>query len=517
MPILSTMQQLVGYARSVFWTVGVIQVLAGVYLAFTAAFENRSDPDPVRLAVAIVISLLLIAVGSLSCLAARAWRRQTRFARPLVTISSLLCLIAFPFGTVAGAVGLYWCFSAKMREVEPRVEDFEHQPKPEDGTHAWVQKAIPVITVAIWLGAFAVLGWWGQTHDLPRRGMVDGLVLLFICEWIAVFFHELGHAVAGWASGMSLASFRVGPFVAQKIAGRWKFQFALAAILTSGGGVATTPLHMNGIRGRMAFEVAGGPAASVVTALIAALIVLLIPGSGWEAWWKFPAMIAVISAAAAVLNLIPLGFAAGYSDGALLLQLLRGGRFADFREAMKMVSMTAVTPTRPRDLDARALADGMRAGVGTPEEGTLQMIQLICAVDRGEMSKAREHLESSLQRIPGPEKAPTPGCAAEMAFYIAYLDGNADRAGKWLRGAEEVAASKKLPLTKESDYWRAMTAVHEAEGHRSQAEEAYRKAMEILARKPTTGLYQFEREFLETVHKGGWVREPSSDFSEASA
>src|SRR5262249_45460287 len=142
-------------------------------------------------------------------------------------------------------------------------------------------------------------------------------------------------------------------------------------------------------------------------------------------------------------------------------------------------------------------------------EGMLSMIQLICAVDRGELDEAREHLESSLRRIPVPEKAPSPDCAAEMAFYIACLDGHAERAGKWLRGTEEFARSKRVSLIRDSDYWRAVTAVQGAEGHRREAEEAYTKAMAILAKKPLTGLYQFEREYLQTVHQREWVREPS--------
>jgi hypothetical protein len=229
-----------------------------------------------------------------------------------------------------------------------------------------------------------------------------------------------------------------------------------------------------------------------------------------------PAVVAAISAGAAVLNLIPFASCAGYSDGALLLQLFNGGRFADLREALKMVGSTTVTATRPRDLDARVLADGMRAGMGTPEEGTLQLIQLICAVDRGELTHARELLESSLLRIPAPEKAPDAGCAAEMAFYMAYLDGNASRAGKWLQGAEELAAAKKFPLTGESDYWRALTAVRQGEGQSRQADEAYQRATELLAKKPVTGLYQFEQELLQTVRKGEWRRSPDATLSEAS-
>jgi len=216
------------------------------------------------------------------------------------------------------------------------------------------------------------------------------------------------------------------------------------------------------------------------------------------------------------VNLIPFGFAAGYSDGALLLQLLLGGPFANLREALKMVGSTTVTPTRPRDLDAKALADGLQAGMGTPEEGTLQLIQLICAVDRGALTEARNYLEASLRRIPAPAKAPDAGCAAEMAFYMAYLDGNANRAGEWLRGAEELALAKKVSLSSDSDYWRALTAVRKGEGLSNQADAAYRQAMQLLSQKPAVGLYQFEQELLQTVRKGEWLRRPDAALSEAS-
>src|SRR5262249_34655514 len=105
-------------------------------------------------------------------------------------------------------------------------------------------------------------------------------------------------------------------------------------------------------------------------------------------------------------------------------------------------------------------------------------------------------------------------CAAEMAFYMAYLDGNAIRAGEWLRGAEKLAALKKISLTRESDYWRAVTAVREAEGLRDEADDAYRRATQLLALKPSTGLYQAERELLDTVHNGGWLRPPDVDPSQ---
>ena len=511
------MRLLVSYTRSIFWTIGIIEILAGLLLTVDMAVRQPKSPRPViTAAVLIAFGLVSVGMGVLFCFAARALRHQKRFAKPLVAISSIFSLVLFPFGTVAGAVGLYWCCSGRMRTAEPLGEHFEHQSKPGDGTNAWVQKLLPVVSIAVWLASLGIANRWGKAHGLPQHGALNGLLLIMLCEWISVFCHELGHAAAGWAVDMRLAHFAVGPFVANKKAGKWKFQFSLLSVLSAGGGVATTPTHLRDLRRRMAFEIAGGPVASFVTALAAFLLLLAMPGSAWEAWWNVPAVIAAISAGAAILNLIPFGFAAGYSDGALLLQLLLGGPFADLREALKMVGSTTVTSTRPRDLDAHALADGLRAGVGTPEEGTLQMIQLICAVDRGDLTEAREHLESSLRRIPAPVKAPDAGCAAEMAFYMAYLDGNAGRAGEWLRGAEELALAKKTSLSGDSDYWRALTAVRKGEGLSNQADAAYRQAMELLAKKPAVGLYQFEQELLQTVRKGEWLRRPNAALSEVS-
>jgi len=373
------MRLLVGYARSTFWTIGILQILIGLYLAAVTALH---PPAPPLAGFRITGGLLTVAFGVLSCLGAKALRHQKRFAKPLVAISSILSLPLFPFGTAAGAVGLYWCCSQGLRDAEPPVEHFAHQSKPGDGTHAWVQKVVPVVSIAIWLVSLSLASWWGKSHGLPKRGAIDGLLLILLCEGISVFCHELGHAIAGWAVDMKLAHFTVGPFVARKKAGKWKFQFSLLSVLNVGGSVATIPVHLRDLRRRMAFEIAGGPVASFVTAVAAFAVLVAMPGSTWQAWWKVPAVIAAISGGATIVNLIPFGFAAGYSDGALLLQLLFGGPFANLREALKMVGSTTVTPTRPRDLDAKALADGLQAGIGTPEEGTLQLIQLICAVDR---------------------------------------------------------------------------------------------------------------------------------------
>jgi hypothetical protein len=340
------MPSLLSYARSTFWMIGIVEIVFGLYMAVAVRPTLSSRPHATALLIAI--GLLLASMGALSCLAAKALSREKRFTRPLVAINSILSLLLFPFGTVAGLVGLYWCWSPKIRELKPRVEDFEYKSKPGDGTHRWVQKAVPIVGLLIVMGSLFAADWWGYKHGLPRNTAMSWLLLLILCEFISTFCHELGHTVAAWAVGMRLAGFTVGPFTVEKRAGKWKFMLSLGSLL-GGGAVATVPLHLGDLRRRMAFEIAGGPVASLLTAFVALMVLLAMPGSAWEMWWSVPAVVGAISAGAAVLNLIPFGFAAGFSDGALLVQLLREGPFADLRVALKMVGATT-EPTRGRGI-----------------------------------------------------------------------------------------------------------------------------------------------------------------------
>jgi membrane-associated protease RseP (regulator of RpoE activity) len=135
-----------------------------------------------------------------------------------------------------------------------------------------------VVQVLLGLLLLPAVAWWGFEHGLPNRGKIDVLLLLLFSEWISTFCHELGHAVAGWGVDMTLSRFAVGPFVAQKRAGRWNIQLSLASMLTLGDSMSSNPLHLKDLRRRMVVEIAAGPAASFLTALVAFTILLAAPG-----------------------------------------------------------------------------------------------------------------------------------------------------------------------------------------------------------------------------------------------
>src|SRR5438046_23565 len=98
------MKILLSYSRSIFWTVGVITVLLGLTTLATAA--RRAADHPASAAFGASLALFIVGVGTVTCLAARALRKQGRFAKTLVAFASIYNLLIFPIGTVAGAVGL---------------------------------------------------------------------------------------------------------------------------------------------------------------------------------------------------------------------------------------------------------------------------------------------------------------------------------------------------------------------------------------------------------------------------
>jgi hypothetical protein len=186
---------------------------------------------------------------------------------------------------------------------------------------------------------------------------------------------------------------------------------------------------------------------------------------------------------------------------------------------VKTLGITTVTSTRPGDLDAAVFARGTKAYTEGNTAGLLRMLEMICAVDRGDLALARPCLDSVLAAIPSPEKTENPGLAAEIAFYLAYLDGHAGRAGNWLLDTEKAAAKKKFPLVREFDYWRAVTAVRRAEGRNEEADNAWQRAKVLADRFPNVGVYEYDRDLLHAVKGLHWLQPPEVvcglDFSPA--
>ncbi len=97
-----------------------------------------------------------------------------------------------------------------------------------------------------------------------------GLVLafLFISFWLTAI-HELGHLLAGWSVGLRFEQLEVGPLRIEHESGLWKLR---ARRHLTGGSTHMSLDRILRVRRRLILFIAGGPAANLLTGVIALLV-----------------------------------------------------------------------------------------------------------------------------------------------------------------------------------------------------------------------------------------------------
>ncbi|MFN7925293.1 MAG: M50 family metallopeptidase [Bryobacteraceae bacterium] len=399
----------------------------------------------------------------------------------LPTVIAIVGVLTFwkPESVAAAAIG-------KERPVR-RIEG--------DGTHAWVERAFAIISFAALAGCTWWWDVWAHAHRLPHYRGLAKAAQFAAAFLVTVALHEAGHVIAGWAVGMKVVHFAVGPFVWKIRNGRFVFAFEPARVLHGAAGMAPRDHHLSGswpLR-QHAIMTAGGPAASIVLAALSAGVALWSPGTRYEGAWFFLATVASFSCIGGPFNLVPAKAGPMYTDGALLYQFLTDGPMARVHLAMSMVSSSVTTPLRPRDWDletltrAAAVMDHGRQGM------LLRLYACLHHVDSDRHGEARRQYEAtaSLHGDALPEGKQDPALAAKMLFLGALLDGNAADARAWWHRIDSDAAK-----TQDLDYWRARAALHWLESDREAAAASLAKAEEFARNLPRAGAYDFDRDSL---------------------
>ena len=369
------------------------------------------------------------------------------------------------------------------RPVPPRM--------PGDGTSKITDHLAQGAAIGLaWLCFF---GWsqWGHTHQLAMPGVLSDLIQLQIAIVVSTLAHELGHAAAGWVSGMKLRLFQVGPALWAIRNGRWKFSWNLAGFYGGVTGMASP--HVTGIRSRHAFMTLGGPVASLVMASVTALGALTAKGNPWEPLWPILSMLASISFIGFAINLIPQRPDRAYSDGARLFQLMNGGGWAHVEMAFSMVSSGLVAPTRPRDWDMSLLD---RAGEFLRHGDRGMLLRLFACqhlLEAGREAEAISALSAAENLFDVSAFRNPADILSELVFLNAVLRRDLNTARRWWLLLESPPAGTPLKVDKDADYWKAAASIHWLEGRMDAAREAWIRGQALALRLPNCGAYEHTR------------------------
>lgn len=330
---------------------------------------------------------------------------------------------------------------------------------------------------------------WGWQQHLPLVGGAAfwaqwGIVLL-----IAVLIHEAGHAIAGIALGMKLRAIVIGPFQFQVVEGHWTFEFHPTQLLAFSGAAGLTAVDPDQSCWNEVTVIAAGPFASFLSGAVAAAFAYAAEGSPWRPYWQYFALYASLSLVAAVTNLLPFRIGNAYSDGACILRLLLRGPAADLHRAMRTVTCTLVSPRRPRDIDIDAVNRASAQITAGESALLLRLWALDYYIDTGEPANASAVLAEA-ERIYAESAAGIPA-QLHTPFVInsVLLRRDAAAAREWWQQMEN-----KKPDRYNGDYWLAKTAFRWAEGDISAARAAFHTGKDYVAKLPSTGIYDFDRD-----------------------
>lgn len=317
-----------------------------------------------------------------------------------------------------------------------------------------------------------------------RLGVIVGAVYLVMA------LHELGHTLAGLTQRFRFVMWAVGPLWVSREDGRLRLRVNRNLSMW-GGMAATVPVDTTNIVRRFAWAVAGGPATSLALAVAAA-----------AAWLAAPAdlgllrlALATTAVASAVIFLVtaqPLGAGGGFaSDGGRLLRLLRGGEAAAQEAAMLTLYSLALAGVRPREWPAEAVETGLTLRDGGPYEAAVCAMAAQHFLDREETERAGELVDRVLGMWPRLHDLVRAGVAADAAFFLVSVRGDATRAA-------EILGEAKGPLVERHRVLRAKAAVLLAEGNAAGALAAAREAREALSR-PTLEVNAMDREMIDDL------------------
>lgn len=341
----------------------------------------------------------------------------------------------------------------------------------------------------------AVAGDWIATRlAVAPEGVGPRWAIALFAMFGAVLVHELGHIVGGLSQGFRFMLLVVGPFKLSRKDEQAPIRLSLNTSLELAGGIAACiPQGEHELVQRTKWMVLGGPFASVLLALVCAGLLALTTPASWSA---LVLMLGAVSAALAVVTIIPMRNGNFVTDGKRFLQLHREGPEARRDAAQLAITVKLQSGARVDDMPREQIASLLEPSDGSIMEFLGRTTAYTWLLAQGQVHEARAQLERAVALGSGLPLNLSTFIAAEEAFVLAWFDRNAEAARARIAPHEKVLRAVLPP----HDQARLDAAIAAASGDRNAAHSTVNAALEALRTQPSpSGSTQWTKDRLQEM------------------
>jgi hypothetical protein len=344
--------------------------------------------------------------------------------------------------------------------------------------------------IVIMLVIGAIFGYLGvNVGKQIASASLSNLALVVICVAIlpvfffVIGFHEAGHAWVGRLVGFDFRMYVVGPFLWEKSSVGWKFKWN-RNLNVAGGMVVCIPTDDYNLLKRFSWYAAGGPLASIVLVLIAAvgykaLSAFINIGTTGEVITYLLLLVGILSAFIFIATIIPVRVGGFSSDGLRILTMLRGGDHAKLEAIMLKTVGASMAGLKPANYNIIELKDAL--GLAQKLDAPLGLyINYFCYqayMDLNQNDTAEEHLNFYMLQVDNLPESLQGSVWLEAAYFYAVMRRDLQKAETYF---SKYAPSPLIPL---AQVYATQSAIAQL---KQQPEEALRFAN--MARKEISNM-----------------------------
>jgi hypothetical protein len=315
----------------------------------------------------------------------------------------------------------------------------------------------------------------GNRGDGEQFGLIS--VSLFVAILVAILVHEAGHLFAGRIVGFHFNSIQVGWLSLSFEYGRLTLHVHHGMSASGYASIQIDQIYR--LRRRFMFFIAGGPAASILSVVVAVVAVNVFDLH--KSWLATPAAcLAFVSLLLGLLTLFPMARQGHWSDGARLEMLI-----SSLNKTRRWFCLAALANEHrrgksPKLWNANWIKGAASVRDSSEDEMSACWLAYLCASDQKRTDVAAGYLERCLELVGFAGETLRDTLMLEAAVFQAWHRDNAGRSATWL---SRVKAPGRLPRLLQL---RSTIAVNCALRDFESAHTNWREGLALIEKLPAT-------------------------------